>query len=141
MYIKFIIYVNLIIIQPEPTTSKTRHQGNNKPLGLNNFPNHQQGINKVYQHDQARVYDLKTHDLMYCLFHSGFDNRVRLELEKIIPDGIRLGVYSPSNKQAAVWCGAANLATMTSFAPYWISREQFDEHGTSIVHKRCWSCT
>ena len=50
IYIKFINYiVNLITIQPEPTTSKNQDvEGNNKPLGLNNFPYHQQGtcINK-----------------------------------------------------------------------------------------------
>ena len=49
IYIKFINYiVNFITIQPEPTTSKNQDiEGNNKPSGLNNFPYHQQGINKA----------------------------------------------------------------------------------------------
>ena len=49
IYIKFINYiVNFITIQPEPTTSKNQDfEGNNKPSRLNNFPYHQQGINKV----------------------------------------------------------------------------------------------
>lgn len=71
----------------------------------------------------------------------GFDTRVRLELEKLIPDGAKLGVYSPSNTQTAVWCGAANLAAMTSFSTQWISLQEYQEHGVGVVHQKCWSCT
>ena len=48
IYINIYNYVNIITIQPEPMTSKNQDiEGNNKPSGLNNFPYHQQGINKV----------------------------------------------------------------------------------------------
>ena len=40
--------VNFITIQPKSATSKNQDiEGNNKPSGLNNFPYHQQVINKV----------------------------------------------------------------------------------------------
>ena len=49
IYIEFIIYVNLITIQPGPTTSRKKtSKGIISHTGLNDFPYHQQGINKVY---------------------------------------------------------------------------------------------
>ena len=48
IHIKFIIYVNLITIQPEPTTSRNKtSKGIISHTGRNNLPYHQQGINAI----------------------------------------------------------------------------------------------
>jgi len=34
------------------------------------------------------------------------------------------------------WIGASILASLSSFQPKWITKNEYEEHGVSIIHKK-----
>jgi actin-related protein len=44
-------------------------------------------------------------------------------------------IASPERKYS-VWIGASILATLSSFQKMWISKEEYNEYGPSIVHTK-----
>uniref|UniRef100_H3A4B0 Actin related protein T3 n=2 Tax=Latimeria chalumnae TaxID=7897 RepID=H3A4B0_LATCH len=52
-----------------------------------------------------------------------------------LSDGVH--VVSPADRDFAVWSGGAALANLASFNSAWISREEYDEFGSDIVHRKC----
>ena len=68
--------------------------------------------------------------------------RIRLELESIIhalTPGWRVKVLSPGLAERAVcsWLGASILGSLGSFHDMWITKAEYEEHGTSIVNRKC----
>ncbi|KEG14331.1 actin 2 [Trypanosoma grayi] len=50
-------------------------------------------------------------------------------------------VVAANERKFSVWIGAAILASLTSFASEWFTQQEYNEHGSSIIHKRCDSLT
>lgn len=52
----------------------------------------------------------------------------------------RIKIHNASHsaeRRYAAWLGGSILATMDSFNGLWISRQEYDEQGPSVVHTRC----
>ncbi|GMI39463.1 hypothetical protein TeGR_g9363, partial [Tetraparma gracilis] len=70
-----------------------------------------------------------------------------LEKSYELPDGnvIVLGserfrcvkIVAPPERKYSVWIGGSILASLSTFQSMWISKEEFDESGPSIVHRKC----
>jgi len=67
----------------------------------------------------------------------GFNKRIEKEISGYIkiksPLTVPLPPYSPHTN----WIGGSILASLGSFQQMWISKQEFDENGASIVHKKC----
>ena len=68
--------------------------------------------------------------------------RIRLEVESIIHTHTpqwRVKVSSPGLSERAVcsWLGASILGSLGSFHEMWITKKEYEEHGTSIVNRKC----
>ncbi len=68
--------------------------------------------------------------------------RLRLEVEAIIHTHTpqwRVKVSSPGLSERAVcsWLGASILGSLGSFHEMWITKAEYEEHGTSIVNRKC----
>ena len=50
-------------------------------------------------------------------------------------------IHCPTRAQArrkhSVWIGGSILASMSTFQQAWITKEEYDEAGPSIVHRKC----
>ncbi len=46
-------------------------------------------------------------------------------------------VVSPDNRQYSAWVGGAVVASLPDFDVRCISKEEYDEHGPVLVHKKC----
>ncbi|CAL8316333.1 unnamed protein product [Boreogadus saida] len=72
---------------------------------------------------------------------AGLPERLQRELGRLEPGGPgggRVRVSSPADRGSSVWRGGAALASMP--APggcAWISREEYEEHGSQIVFRKC----
>ncbi|KAJ2774048.1 NuA4 histone acetyltransferase subunit [Coemansia nantahalensis] len=69
----------------------------------------------------------------------GFADRMSLALQEAIP-GSRLKLYCPTSaieRKVTAWLGGSILGSLGTFHQLWISRAEYDEHGASIVDKRC----
>merc|ERR1712018_346674 len=44
---------------------------------------------------------------------------------------------SPPERKYSVWIGGSILASLSTFQQMWISKQEYDECGPSIVHRKC----
>jgi actin-related protein len=50
---------------------------------------------------------------------------------------VRDPLYNEMNLEPSAWLGGAIMATLPSFQSMWITRQEYDEEGPSIVHRKC----
>ena len=59
------------------------------------------------------------------------------ELSAIAPDSVRVKVIAPPERKFSVWIGGSILASLSTFQQMWISKQEYDESGPAIVHRKC----
>ena len=67
----------------------------------------------------------------------GIAERMHKELSALVPSSMKLKVIAPPERKYSVWIGGSIIASLPTFQPMWISQEEYDESGPSIVHKKC----
>lgn len=63
--------------------------------------------------------------------------RIQTEVGKLAPPAITVKVIAPAERKYSVWIGGSILASLSTFQQCWVTREEYDEFGSSIVHRRC----
>ena len=48
-----------------------------------------------------------------------------------------LQIIAPPERKYSVWIGGSILASLSTFQQMWISKQEYDEAGPSIVHRKC----
>lgn len=69
----------------------------------------------------------------------GFNDRLSYELGLRLP-GQKVKIHSPGNlveRKFSSWLGGSILASLGTFHQLWISKAEYQETGSSIVHTRC----
>jgi actin-related protein len=69
--------------------------------------------------------------------YPGINERMTAELKKLVPTSIEVRVVTPPERKYSVWIGGSILASLNTFQENWITREEYDECGPSIVHRKC----
>ena len=69
----------------------------------------------------------------------GLPQRLHDELTRMYPSTrVRITAASvPVERKFASWIGGSIMSSLGSFHQMWISKKEYDEHGPSIVEKRC----
>ena len=67
----------------------------------------------------------------------GIGERIQREIVKLIPHLRQCKVIAPPERKYSVWIGGSILASLSSFASSWITKEQYEDAGPSIVHRKC----
>ncbi|XP_077236417.1 actin-like isoform X2 [Tasmannia lanceolata] len=67
----------------------------------------------------------------------GLPNRLAKELSSLAPASVRVRVVAPPERKYSVWIGGSILASLSTFQQMWISKEEYMESGSSIVHMKC----
>ena len=67
----------------------------------------------------------------------GFSERLERELVDVASAGLKMDVKAPTEREFGVWIGGSILSTLPSFHTMWITRYEYDEAGTSVVHRKC----
>lgn len=63
--------------------------------------------------------------------------RVAKELQTLIPSSTKVSVVGPPERQFLPWIGGSILSSLPTFQAMWINKSDYTEHGTSIIHKKC----
>merc|ERR1712060_474184 len=69
--------------------------------------------------------------------YEGIADRLKTELTALAPAGSEVRIVATPDRKYAVWKGASTLASLSTFAASWISKEEYEEHGAGIVHRKC----
>ena len=67
----------------------------------------------------------------------GLGGRLSNELLSLNGERARVKVIAPDERKYSVWVGGSILASLTSFEQMWISKDEYDEGGSEIVHRKC----
>jgi actin-related protein len=67
----------------------------------------------------------------------GFADRMQKEMTSFVPSTMKINIIAPPKRKYSVWIGGSILASLSTFEPMWISKQEYDESGPSIVHRKC----
>jgi len=67
----------------------------------------------------------------------GIQERMTKDLTNLAPTAMKIKVVAPPERKYSVWIGGSILASLSTFQQMWISKEEYDESGPSIVHRKC----
>jgi len=66
----------------------------------------------------------------------GMAERMWREMYALAPKENKVAVLGPPERLYSVWLGGSILASMTSFQRQWITRQEYEEGGPQIVHRK-----
>lgn len=65
-----------------------------------------------------------------------FDDRLVKELGTLVTDpGAKLAIKDVPNRLHSVWHGGSIVAALDSFRERWATKEQYEEHGSAVMHR------
>lgn len=67
----------------------------------------------------------------------GIAKRMLIEVTSIAPPTTKVNVVCPPERKYSVWIGGSILASLSSFCNMWITKEEYEECGPVIVHRKC----
>jgi len=68
---------------------------------------------------------------------TGLSERLTKEMTALAPSTMKIKVVAPPERKYSVWIGGSILASLSTFQQMWISKNEYDESGPSIVHRKC----
>jgi len=68
---------------------------------------------------------------------TGIGERLTKELTALAPSTMKIKVIAPPERKYSVWIGGSILSSLSTFQQMWISKQEYDESGPSIVHRKC----
>jgi actin len=69
--------------------------------------------------------------------YPGFADRLNKEISGLAPSTMDVKIFAPPERIYSVWTGGTILASLQSFNKKWISKKEYDECGSNIVHRKC----
>merc|ERR1712057_54629 len=67
----------------------------------------------------------------------GIDDRMQKEITALAPSTMKIKIIAPPERKYSVWIGGSIIASLSTFQQMWISKQEYDESGPSIVHRKC----
>jgi len=65
------------------------------------------------------------------------DARLTKEMKQLAPPTMDIKVIAPPERKYSVWIGGSILASLSTFEEMWVTKEEYDESGPTIVHRKC----
>merc|ERR1719290_864601 len=69
--------------------------------------------------------------------YAGIADRMQKEITALAPPSIKVKIIAPPERKYSVWIGGSILASLSTFQAMWITKDEYDESGTGIVHRKC----
>ena len=100
---------------------------------------HQQTFDTIMKCDIDLRKDLFSNIVMSggTTMYKGLAERMTKELNAITPAGMSVRVIAPPERKYSVWIGGSILTSLNTFQENWVTKDEYDESGPSIVHRKC----
>merc|ERR1712028_167588 len=73
----------------------------------------------------------------HATMFNGISDRLSKEITALAPSTMKIKIVAPPERKYSVWIGGSILASLSTFQQMWISKQEYDESGPSIVHRKC----
>eukprot|EP00483_Globobulimina_turgida_P002415 UN02418 len=67
----------------------------------------------------------------------GIDVRLLNEMKQLAPASVKVKIVAPAERKYSVWIGGSMLSSLSTFQEMWITKNEYDESGPGIVHRKC----
>ncbi|XP_078008064.1 beta-actin-like protein 2 isoform X4 [Phascolarctos cinereus] len=108
-------------------------------LGIESSGIHETTFNSIMKCDVDIRKDLYANTVLSggSTMYSGIADRMQKEILALVPSTMKIKVIAPPERKYSVWIGGSILASLSTFQQMWISKQEYDESGPSIVHRKC----
>jgi len=65
------------------------------------------------------------------------DKRLNKEMTALAPASVKVKIVAPPERKYSVWIGGSILSSLSTFQDMWIQKDEYDESGPGIVHRKC----
>ena len=66
----------------------------------------------------------------------GFGDRLLNDVRRLAPKDTKIRITAPPERLTATWIGGSILASLATFKTMWVRRDEYEEHGASIIHRK-----
>jgi len=67
----------------------------------------------------------------------GIADRMNKEIMAKAPTSMNVKIVAPPERKYSVWIGGSILASLSTFEEMWVTKDEYDDSGPSIVHRKC----
>jgi len=67
----------------------------------------------------------------------GIGDRLTKEMTALAPSAVKVKIVAPPERKYSVWIGGSILSSLSTFEELWITKDEYDETGPGIVHRKC----
>ena len=100
--------------------------------GTTMFP----GIADRMQKEIVKYVLLWTSILFYHILSNSI-SFIFTNFSSLAPSTMKVKIIAPPERKYSVWIGGSILSSLSTFQQMWISKEEYDEAGPSLVHRKC----
>ena len=68
---------------------------------------------------------------------SGITNRMAKEVRQMVSGSVKVKIIAPTERKFSVWIGGSILASLCTFQDMWISKHEYEQSGSSFIHRKC----
>merc|ERR1712151_654966 len=69
--------------------------------------------------------------------YPGLPDRLEAEVDKKCPQSGSVKIIASQDRYYSVWTGGSPLSSLSTFESQWITKEEYEENGAEIVHRKC----
>ena len=69
--------------------------------------------------------------------YEGMGERLYKEIQGLAPSTMKIKVIAAPDRKYSVWRGGSTLASLSTFGSMWITKEEYEDNGPTIVHQKC----
>ncbi|XP_058536122.1 beta-actin-like protein 2 isoform X3 [Ochotona princeps] len=108
-------------------------------LGFESSGIHEATFNSIMKCDVDIRKDLYANTVLSggSTMYPGIADRMQKEILTLTPSTMKVKIIAPPERKYSVWIGGSILASLSTFQQMWISKQEYDEAGPPIVHRKC----
>ncbi|CAF89867.1 unnamed protein product, partial [Tetraodon nigroviridis] len=106
-------------------------------IGMESAGIHETTYNSIMKCDIDIRKDLYANNVLSggTTMYPGIADRMQKEITALAPSTMKIKIIAPPERKYSVWIGGSILASLSTFQQMWISKQEYDEAGPSIVHR------
>jgi actin beta/gamma 1 len=108
-------------------------------LGMEAAGIHETTYNSIMKCDVDIRKDLYANTVLSggTTMYPGIADRMQKEISALAPSTMKIKIVAPPERKYSVWIGGSIVASVSTFQQMWISKQEYDESGPGIVHRKC----
>jgi actin-related protein len=67
----------------------------------------------------------------------GMGHRMWKQIHEMAPSTNAIKILAPPERKYSVWLGGSILASLSTFQTMWINKQEYDDSGPQIIHRKC----